>query len=118
MHLDAIDLKDFYARRLGMMVRRLLRRRIRSRWSGVRGLRVFGLGYATPYLTEFRGEAQSLAPEFRQIGGGIAQPEDAKPADVAPAGPDAAAQEPPHHHPEAAGVEILEVDCVEMHGSS
>ena len=60
MHLDAIDLKDFYARRLGLMVRRLLRHRIRSRWSDVRGLRVFGLGFVTPYLAEFRNEARSL----------------------------------------------------------
>lgn len=60
MHLDAIDLKDFYARRLGLMVRRLLRRRIRERWDDVRGMRVFGLGYATPYLAEFRSEARCL----------------------------------------------------------
>jgi len=60
MHLDAIDLKDFYARRLGLMVRRLLRHRIRARWNDVRGMRVFGLGYATPYLAEFRSEARCL----------------------------------------------------------
>ena len=60
MHLDAIDLKDFYARRLGLMVRRLLRHRIRARWTDVRGMRVFGLGYATPYLAEFRSEARCL----------------------------------------------------------
>ncbi len=60
MHLDAFDLKDFYARRLGLMVRRLLRLTIRARWGDVKGLNVFGLGYATPYLGEFRGEARSL----------------------------------------------------------
>lgn len=60
MHLDAFDLKDFYARRLGLMVRRLLRRRIRTCWEDVRGMRVFGLGYATPYLAEFRNEARCL----------------------------------------------------------
>jgi SAM-dependent methyltransferase len=60
MHLDAFDLKDFYARRLGMMVRRLLRARIRARWSDVRGMRAFGLGFTTPYLGEFRGEAHAL----------------------------------------------------------
>jgi SAM-dependent methyltransferase len=60
MHLDAIDLKDFYARRLGLLVRRLLRRRIRARWKDVKGMRVFGLGFATPYLAEFRGEAHAL----------------------------------------------------------
>ena len=55
MHLDAFDLKDFYARRLGLMVRRLLRHRIRARWDDVRGMRVFGLGYATPYPFDFNG---------------------------------------------------------------
>lgn len=65
MHLDAIDLRNFYARRLGLMVRRLMRPRFRTFWPDVRGLRVFGLGYATPYLAEFRKEAQcigALAP--------------------------------------------------------
>ena len=60
MHLDAIDLKDFYARRLGRLARRLLGRRIRARWNDVRGMRVFGLGFTTPYLAEFRGEAHTL----------------------------------------------------------
>jgi SAM-dependent methyltransferase len=60
MHLDAIDLKDFYVHRLGLMVRRLLRARIRSSWSDVKGMRVFGLGFATPYLAEFRGKALSV----------------------------------------------------------
>jgi len=60
MHLDAIDLKDFYAQRLGLLVRRLLRHRIRARWKDVRGMRVFGLGFATPYLAEFRSEAHAL----------------------------------------------------------
>jgi len=60
MHLDAIDLKDFYSRPLGRMVRRLLGARIRARWTDLKGLRVFGLGYATPYLGEFRGEALTL----------------------------------------------------------
>ncbi len=66
MHLDAIDLREFYGRRLGLMVRRLLRARIQARWDDVRGLRIFGLGYATPYLVEFRAETQcpgALAPE-------------------------------------------------------
>lgn len=75
MHLDAFDLKDFYARRLGLMVRRLLRRRIRARWSDVRGLRVFGLGYATPYLSEFRNEALSLGALMPSGFGALPWPE-------------------------------------------
>lgn len=60
MHLDAIDLREFYARPLGLMARRLLRGRIRSHWPNVRRARVFGLGYTTPYLTEFGDEARCL----------------------------------------------------------
>ncbi len=57
MHLDVIDLREFYARPLGLVVRRLIAHRVRSRWRNVAGMSVFGLGYATPYLSPFRGEA-------------------------------------------------------------
>lgn len=60
MHLDAIDLKEFYGAPLGHVVRRLLNARLRARWGDVKGARVFGLGFATPYLGGFRGEAASL----------------------------------------------------------
>jgi SAM-dependent methyltransferase len=57
MHLDATELRDFYARPLGAMVRRLLTHRIRARWGRLNGRTLIGLGYATPYLGAFRGEA-------------------------------------------------------------
>lgn len=60
MHLDAGDLLEFYARPLGAVVRRLLSRRIRARWRRVDGQTVMGLGFATPYLGTFRGEALRL----------------------------------------------------------
>src|SRR4030095_7734587 len=60
MQLDAIDLKDFYACPLGVVVRRLLGARVRSRWADVKGLSVFGVGFGTPYLAAYRGEDQSL----------------------------------------------------------
>lgn len=60
MHLDVLDLKDFYARPLGLMVRRLLRARIRARWTDLKGMTIMGIGYATPYLGEFRGEAERI----------------------------------------------------------
>ncbi|MGA9443334.1 MAG: class I SAM-dependent methyltransferase [Methyloceanibacter sp.] len=65
MHLDSIDLRNFYACRIGLMVRRLLRPRFRAFWPDAKGLNVFGLGYATPYLAEFRKDAHcvgALAP--------------------------------------------------------
>ena len=57
MHLDAIDLKDFYASPLGAVVRRLLGARVRARWSNLQGKSLFGLGFATPYLGAFRNDA-------------------------------------------------------------
>ncbi len=61
MHLDAIDLREFYASRLGLMVRRLLCGPIGTRWHDVRGARVFGLGFTTPYLASLRRNAHCLA---------------------------------------------------------
>lgn len=60
MHLDVIDLKDFYSSPLGLIVRRLLGARLRARWSSLKGQSLFGLGFATPYLGAFRAEASPL----------------------------------------------------------
>jgi SAM-dependent methyltransferase len=57
MSLDVLDLRKFYAGDLGGVVRRVLTQRIRARWRHTNGLTVMGLGFATPYLTAFRGEA-------------------------------------------------------------
>ena len=55
---DVVDLRDFYQGRLGQVARRQLRARIRQIWPDVTGMRVLGLGYATPYLRPFLGEAE------------------------------------------------------------
>jgi SAM-dependent methyltransferase len=60
MHLDVVDIKDFYTRPLGQVVRRLLGARIRARWSDIKGCRTFGLGFATPYLGAFKSQAEPL----------------------------------------------------------
>jgi len=57
MWSDVVDLRDFYATNLGQVARRMIRRRIRELWPDVSGQSVLGLGYTTPYLTSFRGEA-------------------------------------------------------------
>jgi SAM-dependent methyltransferase len=54
MWSDAIDLRDFYRTSLGQMARRVIRRRIRDLWPNTTGMRVLGLGYASPYLLPFR----------------------------------------------------------------
>ena len=60
MHPDVLDLRDFYNRPLGGVVRRLLTSRIRSRWRSVHGAQLMGLGFAVPYIGLFRGEASRL----------------------------------------------------------
>jgi len=60
MYMDAIDLRDFYATSLGQAARRVLQHRIRALWPDVTGLSVLGLGYATPFLSPFRGEAERV----------------------------------------------------------
>jgi SAM-dependent methyltransferase len=58
MSLDVVDLRNFYAQPLGIVARRFVGRGVRSRWNDVRGLRVVGIGYPTPYLGLFREEAE------------------------------------------------------------
>ncbi|MEZ5648210.1 MAG: methyltransferase domain-containing protein [Alphaproteobacteria bacterium] len=57
MALDVIDLRDFYAGTVGRTVRRLIQQRLRDLWPNVKGETVLGLGFATPYLRPFIGEA-------------------------------------------------------------
>ncbi|PZQ19236.1 MAG: methyltransferase type 11 [Ancylobacter novellus] len=60
MALDVVDLRDFYARPLGEIARRVLRGKLRARWPDLRGQRVLGVGFATPYLGAFRDDAERL----------------------------------------------------------
>jgi SAM-dependent methyltransferase len=60
MQLDVADLRDFYATPLGQVARRILSQRIRARWRGLSGGTLIGLGYSTPYLGTFRGEATRI----------------------------------------------------------
>jgi len=58
MSIDVIDLRGFYAHRLGVMARRIVGRGIRAHWGETRQQRVLGLGYAIPYLGLFRESAE------------------------------------------------------------
>lgn len=53
MYRDVIELHDFYRDRLGRVVQRLMRRRLRQMWPDVSGQRVMGFGYAGPLLKAF-----------------------------------------------------------------
>lgn len=60
MWSDIIDLRDFYDAPLGKAVVRLITRRLRQMWPKVAGERVLGIGFATPYIAAFRGEAERV----------------------------------------------------------
>ncbi|MHA1544889.1 MAG: class I SAM-dependent methyltransferase [Alphaproteobacteria bacterium] len=55
--MDVIDLREFYAQPLGRVVRRIVSARLRKLWPDLSGLRLAGLGFATPYLNMFANEA-------------------------------------------------------------
>lgn len=57
MRSDIIDLKDFYSRRLGTMVQRVVSAHLREMWPNVRGQSILGVGYASPFLAPFRAQA-------------------------------------------------------------
>jgi SAM-dependent methyltransferase len=57
---DVVDLRDFYDTRMGEVTRHLVRRKIRAIWPDVRGMSLLGLGYAVPYLRQFREEAERV----------------------------------------------------------
>jgi SAM-dependent methyltransferase len=58
MPSDMIDLRDFYQTALGQVARRMIRRTIRTMWPDLHGLRLLGIGYATPYLSAISVETE------------------------------------------------------------
>ena len=60
MQPDVTELLAFYDRPLGGVVRRVLSHHVRRRWQRADGATVIGLGFATPFLGSFRGEAHSV----------------------------------------------------------
>ena len=60
MYSDVVQLRDFYASRTGQVARHLIRRSVRSFWPQTAGNSILGLGYAVPYLRQFRGEAERV----------------------------------------------------------
>ncbi len=60
MYPDVIDLNDFYDTQLGRVARRLIGQEINEIWPDIKGLRLLGIGYPTPYLGWFRGEAERV----------------------------------------------------------
>ena len=74
VHQDVVELRDFYARPLGITVRRLLTHRLRARWRNVQGETVVGLGFAPPFLGPYRGEAARLGAFMPEVQGALVWP--------------------------------------------
>jgi SAM-dependent methyltransferase len=69
MHLDVVDLRDFYASPVGRMVQRQLGPVVAGLIKVDAGTRVLGFGFATPYLGEIHGAERVLA--FMPAGQGV-----------------------------------------------
>jgi SAM-dependent methyltransferase len=82
MYLDIVDLRAFYAERLGRIARRLIGERLRKHWPSVKGDRLLGIGYATPYLAEVSHGAERVLAFMPAVQGVVNWP---------PEGPNAAA---------------------------
>jgi SAM-dependent methyltransferase len=70
MHWDVVDLREFYASSLGRIAARTVRKKVRDLWPNVTGLDVLGIGYASPFLSAFRGEAARVI-NFMPSGQGV-----------------------------------------------
>jgi SAM-dependent methyltransferase len=60
MSVDVVDLRAFYASSLGHVAHRFLAQALYRLWEMPKGLRILGLGYATPYLAPFRAQAERV----------------------------------------------------------
>src|ERR1700730_14596363 len=58
MSSDVVDLRDFYRTGLGQVARRMIRDAVRRVWPDLRGMRLLGIGYPTPFLTAISPEAE------------------------------------------------------------
>ena len=70
MSVDVTDLRAFYASPLGQAAQRLVTRTVDRFWGPVQGLRILGLGYATPYLGAVRSASErtlAFMPAFQGV---------------------------------------------------
>ena len=58
MASDVVDLRDFYRSVLGQVARRMIRRAIQRVWPDLHGMRLLGIGYATPFLSALSGDTE------------------------------------------------------------
>lgn len=70
MHLDVTELVEFYSSSLGRLAQQILAQRIKNIWPDVRGLSVLGLGYAVPFLSLYKEQADRIGA-FMPAGQGV-----------------------------------------------
>jgi len=72
---DVVELRSFYASPLGAAARQAIGQQLRIMWPDLRGQRLLGIGYATPFLTGFRAEAASAIAAMPAGQGALPWPE-------------------------------------------
>ena len=107
MYLDVVDLRAFYASRLGVVARHLIGRRLAKRWPTLAGESVLGMGYATPYLEDLATDAERVLALMPAAQGVVTWPLE---------GPNQAAlvEEDALPLPDASIDRVLIVHCLEM----
>ncbi len=78
MWKDVFDLSAFYATPLGQMARQAIGLQLREIWPDLQGCQLLGLGYATPYLNQFRAEATRSIAAMPAGQGALPWPEGAR----------------------------------------
>jgi SAM-dependent methyltransferase len=107
MYLDVVDLRAFYAERLGLIARRLIGERLKQRWPTVTGERVLGIGYATPYLADLAGDAERAIAFMPAVQGVVNWPASGKNAA-------ALVDDDAFPLPDAVMDRVLAIHCLEM----
>jgi len=74
--MDVVDLREFYASRLGITTRRSIMARLKPLLGDMTGRSVMGLGFAQPYLEDGFGEARRVLSFMLARQGVIQWPED------------------------------------------
>lgn len=77
MHLDVIDLRDFYSSLFGRIVARHVGDGLAAVMPDVPGRRIFGIGFPTPYLGAYEAQAERVAALMPAPQGVIDWPSDA-----------------------------------------
>src|SRR6202140_5510985 len=58
MSSDVVEPRDFYSTGLGQIARRMILGAVRQVWSDLHGMRLLGIGYATPFLPAMSAETE------------------------------------------------------------